>query len=109
MAPLYDEILVESGTVTYRLIDIAIRLNHFKTIPEREMVETYKMVKGKNFTSTLLRMISIDSLMKYPPSLTKRQSIFAKLGIRLDKNPQILAGMAKARQLTRGKRAGREK
>jgi len=102
LSPLYDEIMSEDQSVTFQLINICIRLNHFKTVPEREMVDTYNAIKNKHFTSTLLKMIAIDCLLKYPPNRTRQQSIFSKLGIKLERNPLLLRNISKARLLSQG-------
>ncbi len=103
LAPLYEEILSEDHSVTFQLVNICIRLNHFKAVPEREIIETYHAVKNKHFTSTLLKMIAIDSLLKNPPSRSKQQSVFDQLGIILRKNPLLIQDLTKARLLGQGK------
>jgi len=103
LAPLYDEILSEDQSVTFQLINICIRLNHFKAVPEREIIETYNAIKNKHFTSALLKMIAIDCLLKYTPSKSKLQSIFAKLDIILKRNPLLVQNLTKTRSLGRGR------
>lgn len=102
LAPLYDEILSEDQSVTFQLINICIRLNHFKAVPEREMIDAYKTVKKYHFTSTILKMIAIDCLLKYPPSKSKQQSIFTRLGIVLSRNPSLISSLSKTRLLKQG-------
>jgi len=103
LAPLYDEILSEDQSVTFQLINICIRLNHFKAVPERELFETYDAIKDRHFTSMLLKMITIDCLLKYPPSKSKQQSIFARLGILRNLNPKVIRDLTKARLLRQGR------
>lgn len=102
LAPLYDEIQSEDQSITFQLINICIRLNHFKAIPEREMIETHKAVKRNHFTSTILKMLAIDCLLKNPPSISKQQSIFTRLGIVTNRNPQLFNKLTKTRLLKRG-------
>ncbi len=103
LAPLYDEMLQIDQSVTFQLINICIRLNHFKAIPEREMVATYKAVKGRHFSSTLLKILAIECLLRHPPSISKQQSIFKKLGIVIDDKPSLSTRLAKARLVKRGR------
>ncbi len=109
LAPLYDEMLASDQSLSFKLVDTCIKLNYFKSVPEAEISEIYDEVKEKHFTSTLLKMMVINSLVRYPPSVSKQQSIFSKLGISMKNNPQFLADIAKKRSQAKAKKPTRSR
>ncbi len=95
LAPVYQNILDQNNSLPIQIIDITIRLDHFKTIPNVQIASTYDLIKHRALPATMLKLIVIDSLMKYPPSRSKRQSVLSKLGIRL--SPRLLLEAPKSR------------
>jgi hypothetical protein len=94
--PLYED-MKKGNSMSFDLINISIHLDHFKEIPEKDIYEILDNGKKYYFTSTLLKMLVIDTLLKYPPSKSKRQSIFARMGVQI--SPQLLQDFEKARLL----------
>jgi hypothetical protein len=96
LGPVYENLLEQNDSLPIQIIDITIRLDHFKTIPDAQIASAYERIKHRALPATTLKLIVIDSLMKYPPARSKRQSVLAKLGIKV-LSPRLLLEAPKSR------------
>src|SRR5205823_5482813 len=83
----YKDVLFEvkdKAPKAISLIDVSIKLDHFKGIPEDEILVLYSGLKTNIFTSTILRQLVLNHLYLYPSSYRTRQSICSKLDIAIE-------------------------
>src|SRR5207245_226513 len=55
----YREVLAEGETPALRLIDVAIKLDHFRAIPQTDIFELSKRLSGNIFSLTILRKLVV--------------------------------------------------
>jgi hypothetical protein len=66
LAEIYDRVLNEQGNPTsVKLIDLAIKLEHFMTVPLGDITQLRDRVVGNLFSQTLLRQLVVDFLHLY--------------------------------------------
>jgi len=75
--------------VSYRLIDVAIKLSIFNKFPYKEIEELLKGIKNKHLPYTILRKMVVDYLYMFPVEYMERQKICGKLGITLETQKKI--------------------
>lgn len=80
----YKQIVLEDKSVSMSLIDMAIKLDHFRSLPENEIYKLYKEIKGNIFSSSILRGLVLDYLYLYPCSYQTRQKLCSKLDIAIN-------------------------
>lgn len=84
----YKEIMAEQSSPAFSLVDIAIKLDHFKPIPQGEIFALFKKLRGNTVGLTLLRRLVLDYLYLYPTDYDDRQRLCQKLEIRMQ--PKML-------------------
>jgi len=66
LAEIYDRVLSEQDNSTsVKLVDLAIKLEHFATVPLGEITRLRDRVVGNLFNQTLLRQLIVDFLYLY--------------------------------------------
>jgi hypothetical protein len=65
LIPTYEKVLVSNDTLATRVIDVVIKLDHDKEIPDRPLTELRKRVLKNQFTFTVLRDLVADFLYLY--------------------------------------------
>lgn len=66
LAEIYDRVLKEQGNPTsVKLVDLAIKLEHFATVPLGDITQLRDRVVGNLFSQTLLRQLVVDFLYLY--------------------------------------------
>jgi len=81
LSATYEDLLQQCGTTAVGIINIAIKLDHYKRIPQREIGRMYDEVKDNVFTSTILRHLVVEHLRLFPVSHSVRQRLCARLKI----------------------------
>lgn len=83
----YEEL--EKDSTAFAIIDTSIKLDHFRSFPEKEILGLYSKIRKNNFTSTILRRLVRDHLHLFPVNFKTRQSICDKLEI-VSSDPRII-------------------
>ena len=91
----FDELLKGSSNISYRFIELSIRLYNYSDFPKDEILELYRDVKKNPFAAQLVRHIVWFYLYIFPVSESLLQSICKKLDIQIqpvlrDSRPKIL-------------------
>ena len=80
----YEEMVDKYRTLPVRLIDLAVKLDHFQQFPEDEFDSLITEVTEKNLFSTLiLRHLAFDHFYRFPVPRQIKQKYCAKLGIEM--------------------------
>lgn len=95
LAETYREILERDGArLPVRVIDYAIKLDHFARFPKSELENIVEQVQRNPFSLRLLRDLTADYLYLFPTDFRIRQYIGEKLGITVN-TPKILGAGSK--------------
>jgi predicted MPP superfamily phosphohydrolase len=89
----YKDLLAESDTTAMRLIDAAIRLDHFKQIQVADLEALLASLGNNSFAVSLLRDLVWDRLYLFPVDFKIRQRLCAAFGI--DDSPRLLNAAVK--------------
>lgn len=79
---IYDEVLRRQPTASVRLIDVAIKLEHFKHFPEAEVLDLHQRLEKELLPWAILRFLVYDRLNLYYCDHATRQRICARLRIK---------------------------
>ncbi len=84
------KLISDSRTPTsVALIDLSIKLDHFRRFPMGEVKEIKKLAEKNGFATSLLRRMVRDHLYLYPVNLRVRQQVCAELDIAAN-DPQMM-------------------
>ncbi|MHB9102250.1 MAG: metallophosphoesterase family protein [Sulfuricella sp.] len=84
LRPIYEELVAKHKTLSVRLIDLSVKLDHFQKFPEDEFDILIDEVATKNLFGTLiLRHLAFDHFYRYPTLRTIKQKYCSKLGIEI--------------------------
>jgi len=89
LAGTLEEVLNRSPSPAVSLIDISIKLDHYREVPKKEIVELYEEVEKNIFTATLLKFLVLERFYFYPCDYRTRQSICSHLRISI-RSPKFL-------------------
>lgn len=84
LKPTYDEVVDDRMPVSVDMIHTAIKLDHFPHFPEKEVTSLYGRLDKHPFASSILRRMVRDYFYLYPADRRLRDSICARLGIKID-------------------------
>lgn len=90
----YDEVRDKYDTNAVRLVDLAIRLDHFRAFPENDVELLTKRLSKNGFAYTLLRFLVARRLYLFPSKPEAKQRICQKVGIELKKKDLLLPKMS---------------
>jgi predicted MPP superfamily phosphohydrolase len=79
----FDELLGESDTISYRFIDVSVRLDYYRRFPETEVFQLDKDTRRSPFAAHLLRRLVWHYFYIYDTVRTVRESVCARLEIKL--------------------------
>ena len=85
----YKRVLQKCNTTAVKLIDISIKLDHFRHIPKDEIKSVHKIVEHNRLADIVSQMLIIHSALKYRWDYKTRDSIFAQLSIKIE-DPRFL-------------------
>lgn len=94
----YAQIVKDTPTVAVRLIDLSVKLDHFRPISSDYVHSVYKELYKNFLSSSILRRLIRDHLYLYPVSIQTKQSLCAKVNIAFDNVAFLNRG---AKRLTR--------
>jgi hypothetical protein len=90
----YREVLTDSNAIAVKVIDTAIKLDHFVDFPRNEVLDLYKDVEKNLFTKAILRTLVRDRFYLFTENRTLRQSICDRLSIKIN-DPKMIEGKNK--------------
>lgn len=90
----YKRLLGTSPEPSVSLIDLSIKLDHFRDIPQEEIKRLYKSFEGNPLSLTLLRFLVIDNMFMYRWAFHVRQGTLAVLQIK-SQDPRMIESAAK--------------
>lgn len=79
----YKEVLEDEGRIPFLLIDISVKLDHFRPTPIDEVLEFNKQLRGKVFPEYLLKGLVTEYMHLYPVKERIIQRLCSKLGIEI--------------------------
>jgi len=78
----YDDLEEKWATVAVDMINIAIKLDHYRSVPHEEIIGLHQAVRDNVFSSTLLRHLVVEHLRLFHVPSKVRQRLCSKLGIK---------------------------
>lgn len=100
LAETYREILERDGSrLPVRIVDYAIKLDHFARFPKPELERIVEQVQKNPFALRLLRDLTADYLYLFPTDFRIRQYIGDKLGITVNTAKILGAGSKRTKAL----------
>ena len=93
----YNDVLKASQNISYRFIDLSVRLENFKGFPKNETFELFKDVRKNRFSVQLVRHLVWYYFYIFPAKHDLLQSVCDKLGIQISpalkpQSPKLLKG-----------------
>ncbi|HEX8700479.1 MAG TPA: hypothetical protein VF815_16640, partial [Myxococcaceae bacterium] len=85
----FKEVLSGDDNVAIRLVDIAIKLDHFRPVPEEEVIDLYGKISQNIFSSSILKQLVVDHLYLYKTPYKTRQRLCDHLDVTLDTSKLI--------------------
>jgi len=82
---IYKDILKDSNNISFRLTDLSIKLDHFESFPETEIMKLADNLSSNFFSFTLLRFLVVDYYHLFSTSFKTKQKICDKLKIPIQK------------------------
>ncbi len=79
----FDDLLGEGDNISYRFIDLSIRLDYFRSFPEKQVLQLHKNTWRNLFATQFLRRLVWYHFYINDVGYRIRQRICAKLGIKL--------------------------
>lgn len=79
----YNDLLKSNRNISYKFIDLEVRLENFKGFPKNETFDLYKAVYKNQFSAQLIRHLVWHYFYIYPAKHELKQSICDKLGIQI--------------------------
>ena len=64
-----------SNQLSYDILDILIKLDHFSEFPESEIVRTTTLVKGNQYAGAILRDLVVNHIYLFPTDYKTRQTM----------------------------------
>lgn len=86
---VYRRVLVKHSNSTYKLLDIAVRIEHLLEIPHKDIISFYKEIEHNVVMSTNLKIVVIEHFYLFPCDRNIRTKICDTLEIRRN-SPKML-------------------
>lgn len=90
----YRKVLDKNKSLSVKVIDAAIRLDHFASLPDKELTELFEKVRKNNFTFTVIRDLVADYLYFYERDFRAMQALGAQWNIKVSA-PKFIANRSK--------------
>jgi predicted MPP superfamily phosphohydrolase len=90
----YRKVLDEDKGLSVKVIDTAIRLDHFTVVPEIELSDLSAVVRKNNFTYSVIRDLVADYLYFFEHEFSTMQALGAQWNIKVSA-PKFLASRSK--------------
>lgn len=98
------ELVDEEDSATMRLIELAIRLDHYKSFPLREVERLAEEFKRNAFSLSLVRFLVWNHCYLYPVEFQTKQSVCTTLQISFEGQTRLLANRPKRFRSSRGRK-----
>lgn len=92
LSPVFSKITEECDSLSYKLIDLSIKLDHHKNFPKKDSINLYENTNTISFTSDIIRSLVWYHLHMFTVPFTVRQSVCDKLGIELSQYEIVSSG-----------------
>lgn len=79
----FHDLLEEDDRMSYRLIDLSVRLDFYRSFPRNEVFQIYKDIRRNPFSAHLLRRLVWYYFYIYETDRRLQQNMCDKLGIKL--------------------------
>lgn len=79
---VYRRVLSKHNTNTYKLLDIAVRIEHLLAIPHKDIINFYKGIESDSVLATSLKIIVVEHFYLFPCDRNIRVKICDTLDIR---------------------------
>ena len=93
LAETFQEVSDHRVPTSISLVNLSIKLDHFREFPLRDIVQIYDDVHKNLFTSSIIRGMVVQHLYLFPVARTIRQQVCDRLAIKIS-NPKLLTGEA---------------
>lgn len=90
----YREVVTENNKISVRMIDTAVKLDHFINFPKDEVLSLKQDVERNNFTYAILRTLVRDRFRLFTEGRKVRESICSQLDINMN-DPKMIEGKTK--------------
>jgi hypothetical protein len=94
LAATYDKVVTMDGNLSNRVIDVAIKLDHYENVPEQELRKLQSLVLKNPFTFALIRDLVADHLYLYGCDFPTMQMLGSSWNIKIT-TPQFVLNRAK--------------
>ncbi|CAK7010808.1 metallophosphoesterase [Tissierella sp.] len=81
LSETYKEIILKNNTISFKIIDISIKLDFLRDVPESEIIRLNEELKNNYFTQNILRHLVFINFYLYRHEHRVKQRICSKLGI----------------------------
>jgi hypothetical protein len=95
----YRDLLQTTQNVSYRFIDLSVRLESFEDFHKNDTLELSRLVRKNPYASRLLQHLVWHYFYIYPAPLELKKSICDRLGIQLRQKLQYLPKKRKRMEL----------
>ena len=75
--------LVKHNTLAVQLIDLSVKLDHFRVFPNDEFGALIEANKKALFPTLILRSLALDHFYRFPVQREVKQRVCDKLGIQI--------------------------
>jgi len=88
---IYEQIRRELDITSVSLLNLSIQLEHYKGHPVAKVIEIHKALKKNQFSSELVRQLTILNMYLYSWPVTDRQKVLSEFGFQKSQNaPKFL-------------------
>ncbi len=91
LAETFQEVIDRRVPTSISLINLSIKLDHFKEFPLHDIMETYNDTHKNLFTSSIVRGMVLQHLYLFPVAQGTRQQVCDRLEIRIV-DPKLITG-----------------
>lgn len=86
-----EEVSDDDVPLSISLINVSMKLDHFRQFPNDEIVHIYDVVRGNKFTSEIVQKLVVQHLYLFPLPQAIRQEVCDKIGIQI-LDPKLITG-----------------
>lgn len=83
LSQTYEELLGKHTTLAVQLIDLSVKLDHFRAFPNDEFVALSEANENALFPTLILRSLALNHFYRFPVQREMKQRVCGKLGIEI--------------------------
>ena len=91
LAETFEEVADQRVPTSISLVNLSIKLDHFKVFPVRDVIDVYKDTHKNLFTSSIVRGMVLQHLYLFPVAHGTRQQVCDRLEIKIA-DPKLISG-----------------